>query len=177
MHMVADGTMSTISEALAERVQRHLTEEERTLVAVLESVRELHHSLRQLDGDALALALQSETAALREAEGLQRQRQQFRSETASALGLAPQDVTLGALAAKTSGQLQASVVQTRQKLTDMSAEMDRLNRQNAAMIQQSMMLMRGIVGRLTGTVASGESYNAGGVREEAHVGPLVQWGG
>ncbi|MBS0203082.1 MAG: flagellar export chaperone FlgN [Planctomycetes bacterium] len=175
--MVANGTTPTITEALAERVKRHLTEEERTLIAVLESVRDLHQSLRQLDGEALTLALQNETAALREAEGLQRQRLAFRTETAGAFGLSPHEVTLSALATKTSGALQASVVETRQKLADMSEEMDRLNRQNAAMIQQSLLLMRGIVGHLTGTTFSGESYNAGGAREEAHVGPLVQWGG
>jgi hypothetical protein len=166
-----------MTSTLAQRVQRHLSDEEQTLVAVLEAVQQLHHSLRHLDGEALATALQNESAALRAAEGMQSRRQQIRMEAASELGVSPEDFTLGLLATRTTGELQASIVASRQTLTEMSAEMDRLNRQNAAMIQQSMSLMRGIVGRLTGTAASGESYNAGGAREEAHVGSLMQWGG
>lgn len=175
--MAATGTNPTITKALAERVQQHLCDEEQMLVAVLESVRQLHKSLRRLDGEALAIALQNETAALRDAEGLQARRKQVRAEAADELGVAPQEFTLGLLAARTTGELHTSISGARQKLKEMSTEMDRLNKQNAAMIQQSLMLMRGIVGRLTGAVASGESYNADGVREEAHVGSLLQWGG
>jgi GTP1/Obg family GTP-binding protein len=166
-----------ISAGLAERVQEHLSDEERNLVSVLEAVRQLHQSLRDLDGEALAQALQHESTALRDAEAMQQQRQQIRNDAARELGLDPNQCTLGLLARTTSGRLQSSIVESRDKLTSLSAEMDRLNRQNAAMIQQSLMLMRGIVGRLTGTVASGESYNASGGRADAHVGSLVQWGG
>jgi len=175
--MTAENPEATITGGLAARVQSHLSDEERTLQSVLEAVRDLHQSLRQLDGEALAQALQNETAALQAAEQLQRQRQQIRNDAASELGLSPNEFSLGLLAQKTSGTLQAVVVSSRQKLADMSSEMDRLNRQNAAMIQQSLVLMRGIVGRLTRTAAPSESYNAGGAREEAHVGSLVQWGG
>ena len=169
-------TRSPISIELAERMQRHLNDEEQSLVSVLEAVRALHESLRVLDGDALAQALESETVALKQAEELQQRRQQIRSEAANALGLPPKDFTLGLLAEKATGPLQTSVVESRQKLVEMSSEMDRLNRQNAAMIQQSLTLMRNIVGRLTNT-AGGESYSASGARNETHVGSLMQWGG
>ena len=175
--MATTETNIGISDAFAERVKHHLNDEEQSLVTVLDAVRELHESLRQLDGEALSQALQSEASALRDAEGLQHQRQQFRDVAATELKTTPQEITLGLLVQKTTGALQTSVVESRQKLSEMSVEMDRLNRQNAAMIQQSLTLMRGIVGRLTRTGASGESYNADGIREEAHVGSIVQWGG
>ncbi|MDB5347033.1 MAG: flagellar protein FlgN [Schlesneria sp.] len=165
-----------ISNELAERMQRHLTEEEQSLVTVLDAVRAVHDSLRNLDGNALADALDSEAAALRKAEGVQVRRQQIRVEAAGALGVPPQDVTLSVFAEKTTGPLQTTVVESRQKLAQMSTEMERLNRQNSAMLQQSLSLIRGIVGRLTGT-APGETYGAGGAREETHVGSLMQWGG
>lgn len=171
-----NATTTQISNELAERMQRHLTEEEQSLVCVLDAVRAVHDSLRSLDGNALAEALDSEAAALRQAEGLQARRQQIRSEAAGVLGVPPQEVTLSVFAEKTSGPLQATVVETRQKLALMSTEMERLNRQNSAMLQQSLSLIRGIVGRLTRT-AGGETYNAGGAKEETHVGPLMQWGG
>lgn len=174
--MVVTRTGSKISAPLAERVQQHLNDEEESLVSVLEAVRALHQSLRELDGEALSQALQCEAEALRDAEGLQQRRQQIRADAAGELGVKPQDLTLGLLAEQATGELQTSLVESRQKLASMSAEMDRLNRQNAAMIQQSLTLMRGIVNRLTRTVAA-DSYNAGGVRDEPHVGSLVQWGG
>jgi hypothetical protein len=167
----------SIDDALAGRVSQHLVNEEQTLVAVLEAVRELHLSLRELDGDKLAKALEVETAALRDAEAQQGQRQQFRQEVARELGIAPQDFTLGKLVPRTTGKLQETIVGSRERLSAMSTEVDRLNRQNAAMIQQSLMLMRGIVSRLTRTAGASESYNAGGGRDEAHVGSLLQWGG
>lgn len=165
-----------ITNELAERMQRHLTEEEQSLVTVLDAVRAVHDSLRNLDENALADALDSEAAALRKAEVLQARRQQIRAEAAGALGVPPQDVTLSVFAEKTTGPLQTTVVESRQKLAQMSSEMERLNRQNSAMLQQSLSLIRGIVGRLTGT-APGETYGAGGTREDTHVGSLMQWGG
>lgn len=175
---MANGTtQSGISHSLAERIQSHLTDEEHSLVEVLEAVRELHKSLRELDGEGLTKALQTESDALRQAELMQNQRQQMRTDVANELGMAPAEFSLGVLVERTTGVLQSSIAESRERLTAMSAEMDRLNRQNAAMIQQSLSLMRGIVGRLTGTAATCDSYNAGGAREEAHVGSLVQWGG
>lgn len=175
--MVAAEGKSSMTADLAGRVQQHLGDEERTLIAVLESVRALHQTLRELDGESLAQALQNEMDALRVAEGIQKQRKRIRAEAASELGVSPQELTLGRLAQNTTGDVRSSIVESREKLATMASEMDRLNRQNAAMIQQSLLLMRGIVGRLTGTAAPGESYNAGGGREEAHVGSIIQWGG
>lgn len=175
--MMGQGHEPTISPEMAERVKGHLDDEERSLIAVLDAVRELHQSLRQLDGAALQQALQHESAALMEAEQIQQRRQKLRFDAATELGLPPQEFTLGLLARKSSGELQQSVVASRQKLSEMAAEMDRLNRQNHAMAQQSTSIIRGIVSQLTGTAGHGESYTAGGVRDEAHVGSLVNWGG
>lgn len=175
--MPTAGLNSTITKSLGERLQRHLCDEETALVTLLDAVRQLHQSLRDLDGEAVAIALQNEISALHEAEGLQVRRQTIRTEVAGELGITPQEFTLGLLVARTTGGLHTTIVESRQRLTEMSAEMERLNRQNSAMIQQSLQLIRDIEGRLTGTAASGESYGADGGREEAHVGSLVQWGG
>ncbi len=175
--MMGQGQEPAISPAMAERVKVHLDAEERSLIAVLEAVRELHRSLRQLDGAALQQALQYELAALMEAKQMQERRQKLRFDAANELGLSPHEFTLGMLAKKTSGELQQSVVASRQKLSEMAAEMDRLNRQNHAMADQSTAIIRGIVSHLTGTAGQGESYTAGGVRDEAHVGSLVNYGG
>jgi len=175
--MMGQGQEPAISPAMAERVKVHLDAEERSLIAVLEAVRELHRSLRQLDGAALQQALQYELAALMEAKQMQERRQKLRFDAANELGLSPHEFTLGVLAKKTSGELQQSVAASRQKLSEMAAEMDRLNRQNHAMADQSTAIIRGIVSHLTGTAGQGESYTAGGVPDEAHVGSLVNYGG
>lgn len=170
-------TTNALSTALAIRVQDHLGEEEQCLSIVLHAVRQLHASLRGLDGDAMAVALQNESEALRQAQAMQDRRQHFRETAARELGVTPEEFTLSLVARRSAGEFQDGILRQRARLAEMSAEMDRLNRQNAAMICQSLMLMRGIEGRLTGTAPAADSYNAGGAREEAHVGPLIQWGG
>lgn len=175
--MVATVSDLQLSSAAEARLTEHLVDEEKTLGGMLEAVRALHDSLRHLDGEALTKALQGESAALKEAEELQTKRLRVRTDVAVELGVPLDEFTLSMLSRHTTGDLHSSIVASRQKLATIAAEMDKLNRQNAAMIYQSLTLMRGIVGRLTNAAGSGESYNAGGVREEAHIGSLMQWGG
>ena len=122
-------------------------------------------------------SLDNESRAIQAAETLQQRRHQMRTELANVLGVSAAEATLRRVIAMTTGSLRETVERCRQSLAEMASELDRLNRQNAAMIRQSLSIAHGIVGRLTGTAAVGESYNADGVREEAHVGSLVQWGG
>ena len=77
----------------------------------------------------------------------------------------------------TSIETREQALQVRNRLTEMSTELARLNRQNAAMIRQSLDLTRGIIGELTGHGPHFDSYNASGKSETGHVGPVMQWGG
>ena len=166
-----------IDGVVSEHLLAHLTAEESSLAAMLGAVRSVHQALRHLDDDRLREALESEAQIIAAAGALQQQRGAVREELAAALGVAQQEATLGRVVAATTGALRDSVDRFRKSLAEMSVELEKLNRQNGAMIRQSLALARGIIGRLTGQRAVGDSYDAGGNREEAHVGPMVQWGG
>ena len=162
---------------VAERLLTHLGDETATLAAMLAAVRGVHDALRQLDDEALGQSLEAESRELSSSLALQQRRHDLQDQLASMLDLVPEEVTLRRLIAATSGSLRDAIERGWRSLTEMGAEMERLNRQNAAMIGQSMAIARGVVERLTGVRAVGESYNADGARTETHVGPLIQWGG
>jgi len=166
-----------IAGPVADHLLAHLHDEEASLSAMLQAVRDVHGALRHLNDDKLRQAIEEEARVLRAAEGLQPRRCQLRSDLSDVLGVPAEEITLCRILSATTGSLRETVERFRQSLAEMAAEMNRLNRQNAAMIRQSLSITKGIIGRLTGTAAVGESYNAGGGKEEAHMGSLVQWGG
>lgn len=172
----SDGT-GQIAGPVADHLLTHLHDEEASLSAMLQAVRDVHGALRHLNDDTLRQALEEEARVLKAAETLQRRRSQLRSELSVVLGLPAEETTLRRIVAATTGSLREAVERCRTILAEMAAEMNRLNRQNAAMIQQSLSITHGIIGRLTGAAGVGESYNADGGRDEAHVGSLIQWGG
>ncbi len=172
-----NGHESRIVGPVAEHLLAHLRDEEASLAAMLQAVRDVHGALRHLDDDALRQSLEDEARVLRAAEALQQRRRQLRSELSEVLGVPAEETTLRRILSATTGALRETVERCRQSLAEMAAEMNRLNRQNAAMIRQSLSIAHGIIGRLTGTAAVGESYNADGGRDVSHVGSLVQWGG
>ncbi len=172
-----NGHGARIAGPVADHLLAHLHDEEASLVAMLQAVRNVHGALRHLNDDKLRQSLDEEARVLQTADGLQQRRCQLRSELSAVLGVPAEEITLRRIISATTGSLRETVERCRQSLAEMAAEMNRLNRQNAAMIRQSLSITHGILGRLTGTAAVGESYNADGGREEAHVGSLVQWGG
>jgi hypothetical protein len=161
----------------AERLLAHLDDETSSLAAMLAAVRGVHQALRQLDDEGLGLALEAESRELASSTLMQQRRHRLQVELAPGLGLAAPDVTLRRLVTVTSGPMHDAIDHGWRLLAEMASEIERLNRQNAAMIGQSLAIARGVVERLTGVSAVGESYNAGGARVETHVGPLIQWGG
>ena len=166
-----------IAGPFADHLLAHLLDEETSLTAMLQAVRAVHSALRQLNDETLRQAIEDESRVLKTADSLQQRRSQLRSELSAVLGVPAEETTLRHVISATTGSLREAIERCRQSLAEMAAEMDRLNRQNAAMIQQSLSITHGILERLTGTAAVGESYDAHGGREEAHVGSLVQWGG
>lgn len=165
-----------IAGPVAEQLLVHLGDESETLAAMLSAVREVHHALMNLDDESLQKSLEVEARELSASIAIQQRRLQLQTELAAVLHVAPQEVTLRRLITLTSGSVREAIDRVWRSLLEMAAEVDRLNRQNAAMIGQSLSIVRGVVERITGVAAPGESYNAGGVRTDTHVGPLIQWG-
>jgi hypothetical protein len=166
-----------IAGPVAEQLLSHLGDEKESLAAMLTAVRDVHVALRDLNDEALRKSLEAEARELSSSLTIQQRRRELQLNLAPILQIPPQEVTLRRLISATSGSVRESVELIWRSLTEMATEMDRLNRQNAAMIGLSMTIARGVIERLTGVTAVGESYNAIGGRAETHVGPLIQWGG
>ena len=166
-----------LSGQMTERVLQHLREEEAALVGMLESVQAVRQSLISRDDEALTKSLAQEGQHLQRAEEIRERRQHLRGEIAAELGISAEHVTLHKLCECTLGELCADITRFRQRLAEMSAEVSRLNRQNAALIRQSLDITTAILGQLTGTPPDADCYNAAGVREETRFGSVVQWGG
>ena len=167
---------TTIEGPIAERVLDHLNHENDTLSAMLDAIRGVHVALRDLDDEALQISLEAESRELTTNVAIQERRRELQFELAPLLNVSPQDVTLRRLSAATSGNARDSIMSIWRSLSEMATEIDRLNRQNAAMIGQSLAIARNVLEQIAGVSGAGESYSATGTRAESHVGPLMQWG-
>ncbi len=159
------------------RIISHLREEEQTLSVLLVAVREIRQALMNRDGERLTQALEAEADSFHMGEVMRDKRAILRREMGSRLNIAPDEVTLSRLDGYVSSESRGELLRCRQRLQEMSEELLRLNRQNAAMIQQTLDLTERIVGQITGGGPHFTSYNATGQSESAHVGPVLQWGG
>ena len=172
----AGETFVYIEGEMAEQLIAHLKAEQSTLAAMLNAVRQVHEALRKFDEEALEKSLEDEARQLACSIDLQKRRCQLQDSIADEFQLPSKDVTVRRLTSMTHGAVRDSIERIWNSLSQMAKEVEQLNHQNAAMINQSISIARGIVERLTGVSGVGESYNAGGARSESHVGPLIQWG-
>jgi hypothetical protein len=175
---IMDETRITSDSAPHEvRFLAHLREEEQTLAMLLVAVREIRQALLNRDGERLTQALLVEADSFQRSEGMRDKRMAIRQEWAKRLQVTPAEVTLSRMESVVSPEARDELVMCRQRLQEMSEELLQLNRQNGAMIQQTLDLTERIVGQLTDGGSHFTSYNAAGQSESAHVGPLLQWGG
>ncbi len=172
-----DNTSITDSVEHDTRIISHLREEEQTLAILLVAVREIRHALMNRDGERLTQALQAEAESFQMGELMRDKRATLRRQLAEQLQMPADEVTLSSLESVVSIGTRGKLAKCRQRLQEMSDELLRLNRQNAAMIQQTLELTERIVGQLTGSGPHFTSYSATGQSESAHVGPVLQWGG
>lgn len=159
------------------RILSHLEDEANVLAIFLSVARELRQALTWRDGERLTQALETEADSLQFGQALRDKRAALRDELAKRLQLAPEEVRLSRLTECVSAKSRATLVASRQRLQEMSDELARLNRQNGAMIRQTLDLTERIVGQLTGSGPHFTAYNAHGETEAANVGPVLQWGG
>ena len=166
-----------MTDAIGERVLSHLREEEQTLAVLLLAVGEIRQALFTRDGERLTQALQAEAESYQVGEAMRERRTTFREEMAALLQIVPEEVTLSRIDSCVPDAVRDEVSACRQRLQEMSDELLRLNRQNAAMIQQTLQLTERIVNQLTGGGPHFTSYNANGRNESARVGSVLHWGG
>lgn len=169
-------TVVAIVGPVADQLLAHLETERLSLEAMLKAIRDVHAALRDLNDQALQSSLEAEARELACGVALQERRHRLQIELGAKLQIRPEEVTLRRLVTLATGSVRDSLERVWRSLSEMAAETERLNRQNAAMIGHSLSIARGVVEQITGAAGTGESYGAGGIRSETHVGPLIQWG-
>lgn len=174
---MSTNSLPSLSAAEEVRVLSHLENEENILAMFLSVSREIRQALTWRDGERLTQALETEADSLQIGNELRDQRAAFRAELAVRLSIPSNEITLSRLEDHVSLESRATLMATRKRLQEMSDELARLNRQNGAMIQQTLDLTERIVGQLTGGGPHFSGYNAHGESEAANVGPVLQWGG
>lgn len=172
-----EAQITDVASAIGQRILSHLREEEETLSVLLLAVGEIRQALFTRDGERLTEALQAEAGSYRLGEAMRERRTLFREEMAAFLQISPGEITLSRIDSCVPAELRDEVSACRARLQEMSDELLRLNRQNAAMIQQTLQLTERIVSQLTGGGPHFTSYNANGRNEPARVGSVLHWGG
>jgi hypothetical protein len=152
----------------------HMEQEEAMLGATLDSLQQVRTALLGGDLSALEQALQSHASTARAADELRLRRGQLRSQLGAALGIEPRKVTLQEVAARLPLQDGQRLMRCRDRLKQMAAQVERLNRGNAALVQHSMEFLHQFLVSVTGGDAVGDRYHASGRVEKPACGSVFE---
>jgi hypothetical protein len=152
----------------------HMEQEEAMLGATLDSLRQVRAALLGGDLTALERALDCQVHTARAAGELKMRRVELRKQLGSGLGLDPQSVTLQEVAARVPTDHGQRLARCRERLHQMAAEVDRLNRGNAALVQHSVDFLHQFLVSVTGGEPVGDRYRPSGQIERATCGSLFE---
>lgn len=152
----------------------HLQQEEAMLAETLDSLQEVRGALRGGGLEALRRALDRQARIAEASSELRARRAALRREMAGALGIAPRDVTLSRLAARLPADVATHLTGCRDRLNRMAAEVDRLNRANAALVGQSLEFLERFLTEITDGDSVGAGYGASGALRAPAIGSLIE---
>ena len=151
--------------------------EESVMASLLNTLREVRSALVKNDMEALSVALERQDEASQASEQVRARRSEILQQAAASLGLPPESLTFKKLAESVGGKVGRSLDGVRQRLAKMSAEVDRLNRANAAMVHQAVDVTRQVLAELTQSDLGCDRYDASGEMEAPISGPIIEMGG
>jgi hypothetical protein len=158
---------------LAALCLQHLERERAALGEALAALRENRKALLQGNPSALAEAGQRQQAAADASARLRLLRDDFRREAAAQLNLAPEGVTLRALAAALPGPAGQQVAAARSELAALADEVSRLAASNTSLMHSCLGFIQRVVRDLTGA-PSPSRYGRAGTFQEPSSHPLFQ---
>jgi hypothetical protein len=173
-------TQATMTEssrdanALSLACLAHLEQEEAMLGATLDSLKQVRAALVGGDLSALQRAVEYQGHTARAANELKMRRAQLRSQLGAGLGLDPRAVTLQEVSSKLPLANADRIARCRERLHQMAAEVDRLNRGNAALVQYSMDFLHQFLISLTGVDPVGDRYRPSGQIERETCGSVFE---
>ena len=144
------------------------------LAETLASLREIRAALRGGGMSALADALDRQARIARASQELNDRRAKLRRDMAAVLGVAPQQVTLGMLAARLPGEAGDRLARCRERLNDMATEIDRLNSANAALVGHSLDFLERFFIEITGGDRGAAAYGPTGDTRQPAVRSIIE---
>jgi len=152
----------------------HMEQEEAMLSATLDSLQRVRAALLGRDLAALERAVELQAHTERAAQELLVRRAELRVQLGTRLKLNPQTITLKEVAMRLPGEQGLKIARCRDRLHRMAAEIGRLNRGNAALVQHSMDFLHKFLVSVTGGDAVGDRYGSSGGIERATCGSLFE---
>jgi hypothetical protein len=161
-------------DKLARTCLSHFAEEEAMLQETLEVLLAVRSALVHGDRDDLSVALASQEHTVRSVQTIHEKRMSVRRIMADLLGVPLRSVTLHLLAERVGGETGDGILDYRRRLTQLTAEVQRIHRANAALIHQSISLLERLLVQLTGGDDGGGRYGPMGVVDSGHGGSMIQ---
>ncbi len=143
------------------------------LHATLALVQETRASLLKRDWKLLQEALNRQQHAITAASELGKQRVQIRREIGEQLGLAFDNATIGALAARTTETLGTQLLNARDRLTQSTGKINVLNRANAVLAMQTNQIVTGMIHHFMGIKPSPRNYERSGRLESTEQSSIL----
>lgn len=152
----------------------HMQQEEAILAETLDSLRQVRTALREGNLDSLKSALERQGRIAQASAELREGRASLRQEMSTALGIPVQNVTLMVLAARLPGDVADHLASCRARLSNMAAEVDRLNRANAALVGQSLEFLERFFTEITDGDRGGAGYSSRGTARAPLLGSIIE---
>jgi len=144
------------------------------LAETLDSLRQVRAALCGGSLDSLKTALDRQARIAHASAELRDRRAGLRREMSAVLGIGPQEVTLMTFAARLPRELSACLTGCRDRLSAMAADVDQLNRANAALVGQSLDFLARFLTEITDGDPGGTGYSSRGATREPVLGSLIE---
>jgi hypothetical protein len=154
-----------------------LAEEERNLLEIVRITQEFRRLLAINRTDELEARVRDYERTTNQARALTAQREPLQQEMFERFDLKGDSVTLRDLAARVGGEQGRQLTEICERLRSHGDEIARANRHNSAIVVLSADLSKEVIQALTHTKPGGDSYGAGGERQDALNGSMIELNG
>ncbi len=163
--------------AQIDQLLNSLSEESRLLAEVSRLVGDLRARIAKNEITSLEQQIAQHQELIQSLARRGKQRSSALQELAVLFDLKADDITVRGLAKAVGGELGRRLNSAADELHEHGHQIARLNRQNAAMIVQSADLTREVIQVLTNSDPGGNSYDAGGDRQDAVGRSMIELNG
>lgn len=157
---------SRLTAPLADEWTRLLGEHRTLLADLLDTGQAKQRALVRFDGAEVASLTQREEALLERAEGFERRRRELAGRTAAALAEPAERLNVERIAARADAESGGALRAIRASLHEQGRALQRVNRLNRALTEQSLSHVQGFFRIFAGQEGADETYSRGGLERK-----------